>query len=472
MSTVVVGLCLILLMILLRIPIGIALFLGGVVVIVADEGMDALSAMPLAAYNNFSSFTLLGVPMFILAADFFLVSGVLNAAVRVLLRLTRGRRRLFPPGVVGLAMFFAGIAGSSVAEAAALGRVVYPTMRRIGFSPRSIGGIVAVSANLGILIPPSLILIIYGTITQTSIIDLFSAAIVPGILAGLVLMVLALRVRPDGDPAVVSNPGAAMAVGRRPTASAVGGDRGLIDVQPAAPAAPDPTDTDPAPGDRIADEGSGLSAHTPMYRTALELSALLISPVIVFTGIYGGWGTPTEIAAVLVVYAGLLALTLRGWRGFCEALLGSARIAAPIYMLIIGASIFSYAVTLAGVPTEITSWVLSNDLAPWEYLLVLNLILLVLGHFFDGTSMLLLTAPLLFGPAMALHIDPIQLGIIFVVNIELATISPPMGVNLFAVSSVSGMSYTETVMSVLRYYPISFIMLAVVTYVPWLTSFH
>lgn len=428
-----ISLSLALTLIALRVPIGAAFLIASAVAIFAihPEQSDLL---PLLTFRTFDSFILIAVPLFLLAADLLVRSGMADIALISMMRMTRGRRRLLPPGVVGLAMFFAGITGSSVAEAAALGKVVYPTMRRQGFSARDIAGLAAVSGSLGILIPPSLTMVIYGALTQTSVAKLFLAGVIPGLVSGVVLGTIALlTIRP------------------RETLEEVEHDADLDALE--------------------ARFGSASSASgVSIARLVIRGICVLAAPVIVFGGIYGGLGTPTEVAGLLVVYAAIITLFWRDYRQVFNAASTSAVETGALFLILAGVSTFAFIATQDRVPQSITERVLDLGLNQWVFLVMLNLALLVLGSMLDGLSMLLLTVPLFFPPAMALGIDPYHLAVVITVNIEIACITPPVGVNLFAIATVTGLSFRETSLAVLRWYPISLALLALFTFVPWFST--
>lgn len=420
---------LVLVLLVLRVPIGAGFLLASSLAL-ALFYPGYLDILPLLSFRTFDNFTLLAVPLFIMAADLMLTSGVTEVLVRLLVKYTARTQRLLPPGVVALAMFFAGITGSSVAEAAALGRLVYPTMRKLGYSPRSVAGLIASAATLGVLLPPSVTLVIYGGLTQTPVNKLFLAGLLPGVLSGIGLMVFSLFLTQPDLKAVESVSPARDTTGR----------------------------------------GPALRMDHTSYSEIAKLIATAFGPMIVFGGIYGGIGTPSEVAALLVLYAAVMAFFLRGGKPVAHSVRRSAYDTAVIFLIIIGTGSFAFLATADQTPQRITAAVLGLGLNKWEFLIALNLVCLIIGSFLEGLSMLLVTLPLLFPPAMALGITPIHFGIILAVNIEVAAITPPAGINLFAIARVSGYPFDKVVRAVLRYYPISYGFLILFTFVPWLSG--
>jgi C4-dicarboxylate transporter, DctM subunit len=444
-------------LIILRAPVGLSLLAGSATGILVEQP-DVENVIGLLSYRIFDNFALLAAPLFIVAANLLLGSGALDTLLRGLHRLGK-RRWLVPPGVVGMAMFFAGITGSSIAEAAAFGKLVYPAMRFLGFPSRKIAGLIAAAATLGVLLPPSLTLIFYGTITQTPVSQLFLASLLPGVLSVALLAITSIfLVRPEVGPAPQGPIAPEPAQGEEPLA--------VSTLSVSYESGPDSSAVLARPTGALASTLSGAKT----VRSALTGVIAAAPLVIVFGGIYGGFATPSEVAALLVIYGVLVMLFLRGHQGVTAALEDGASVTASVFMIIMGATAFSFVATLDGVPQRIASTVVSAHLSRIEFILVLSAILFVLGGFLDGLSILLVTVPLVFPAALQLGISPIQLGILMAINIEHAAIMPPVGINLFIVSAVSGLSYRDTVRSVLAWYPVSIVVLILVAFFPWLTT--
>jgi C4-dicarboxylate transporter DctM subunit len=405
---------------LLGVPVGASFIMGALIAatIIAPKW---LLTFPTVMLRPFDSFTLLAVPLFIAAAEFILLSGVGDTLVRAAARVIRDR--FLPAGVVGIGVFFSGITGSSVAETSALGRLLVPLMSAKGFRKSDVAGLMAVTATLGVLIPPSIPMIIYSLITETPISRLFLGGVIPALLFGISLAIAA-----------------------------------VCWVRQEAPA----TDTEDAKAADLPRRGGG--------RGSLLLALFL--PALMLGGIYGGLGTPTEVAALVALYAGILMLTFdpARWRiNLFNVGSATAQATSALFFILIGTMLISNIATVETIPQRIAQWIVQEKIGKWEFLIFLNLLLLVLGTIVDGLSMILLVVPLFFPTARSLGIDPVHLGVIITVNIEIGLIHPPVGLNLFAISSVSGVPVGTVVRRVLKYYPLVFALLMIVTFVPWVS---
>lgn len=402
------------------VPVGASFIMGALVaaMIIAPKW---LLTFPTVMLRPFDSFTLLAVPLFIAAAEFILLSGVGDTLVRAAARVIRDR--FLPAGVVGIGVFFSGITGSSVAETSALGRLLVPLMSAKGFRKSDVAGLMAVTATLGVLIPPSIPMIIYSLITETPISRLFLGGVIPALLFGCSLAIAAVCWVRQEKPAAAAEDAEGVELPRR------GGGRGSL------------------------------------------LLALLL-PALMLGGIYGGLGTPTEVAALVALHAGILMLTFdpARWRiNLFNVSSATAQATSALFFILIGTMLISNIATVETIPQRIAQWIVQEKIGKWEFLIFLNLLLLVLGTIVDGLSMILLVVPLFFPTARSLGIDPVHLGVIITVNIEIGLIHPPVGLNLFAISSVSGVPVGTVVRSVLRYYPLVFALLMIVTFVPWVS---
>jgi C4-dicarboxylate transporter DctM subunit len=306
--------------------------------------------------------------------------------------------------------------GSSPATVVAIGSIVIAGMVRAGYTQSFATGVIVNAGTLGILIPPSIVMIVYAEATESSVGRLFMAGVIPGILLGLCLMV-------------------AIYVAAR------------IKKLPRQPKAP--------------------------WRERLWLFAdafwglLLI--VIVMGGIYGGVFTPTEAAAVAAVYAFIAAVFIYRDLGIADVpqvLLDSARVSVMLMFIIANAFLFGHVLTTAQIPQTISEMVSQANMAPWHFLLIVNIILLVAGNFMDPSAIVLITAPILFPTAQKLGIDPIHLGIVYVVNMEIGLVTPPVGLNLFVASGITGMPLIEVIRAAVGWLMILLGFLVVVTYIP------
>jgi C4-dicarboxylate transporter DctM subunit len=292
-------------------------------------------------------------------------------------------------------------------------------MERSGYSRPFAAGLICNAGTLGILIPPSIVMVVYGAVTETSVGALFLAGILPGLLltAALMLAIVVLaRLR---------------SMPRQPRAGA----RVLL--------------------------RAGLSA----------LWGLLLI-VIILGGIYLGIFTPTEAAAVSAVYALIIAVLVYRdlrWSEIPRVLIDSAKTTSMLMFIVANAYLFAFVLTTEQVPQSIAEWIVSLGLTPWTFLLVLNLLLLVAGNFMDPNSVVLILAPIIFPIAVNLGIDPVHLGIVMVVNMEIGLITPPVGLNLFVTAGVTGMPVESVVRAAIPWLGVLFMVLIIVTYVPWIS---
>ncbi|MDP9425904.1 MAG: TRAP transporter large permease [Actinomycetota bacterium] len=379
-----------------------------------------LTQVPDSLFNALNTFTLTAIPFFVFAANLMTYGGIsrrlteaANAAV--------GR---FPGGLALTAvvscMFFAAISGSSPATVVAVGTLLIPAMIKANYGRDFSTGIVATSGSLGILIPPSIPLIVYGIATEENIGDLFIAGFGPGLLGGLLLL------------------GLVIFVSHR---------RGLR-------------------GQELPMTGRD---RVKAFRDAI---LGLFLPFFVLGGIYGGYFTPTEAAAMAVLYALVVSLFVYreiGPRDLVTITVNSARMSAMIMFIIANAILFSFVLTSERIPDEVTNLLVGLDLPKWGFLLTINLFLLVVGCFMETSSAILILAPILVPVATTLGVNPIHLGIIMVMNLEIGMVTPPFGLNLFVASGLSGLTVIQVAKAAL---PSALVLLAalfLVTYVPEIT---
>ena len=402
-------------MLAIGLPVAMSLGLASVLTILFFEN-DSLASLALKFFQTFEHFTLLAIPFFILAGNFLTTGGVakrmINFAIAVVGHL---------PGGLAIAsvlacMLFAAVSGSSPATVVAIGSIVIAGMVRVGYTQSFATGVIVNAGTLGILIPPSITLVIYAAVTETSVGRLFMAGVVPGIMLGLGLMVaiyLAARIKK---------------LPRQPKAS--------------------------------------WAERLNLFREALWGLLLIF---IVLGGIYGGVFTPTEAAAVAAIYAFLCAVFIYRDLHIFEVprvLLDSARVTVMLMFIICNAFLFGHVLTTAQIPQDIARMIVEADLSPWHFLLVVNIILLVAGNFMDPAPIVLITAPIFFSTAVKLGIDPIHLGIVYVVNMEIGLVTPPVGLNLFVASGITGMPLTEVVRAAVGWLMILVGFLIVITYIP------
>jgi len=369
--------------------------------------------------NELNSPTLMALPLFVMAAAFMRFGGIAKALVALASAWLGGL-----PGSLGLVTvvactLFAAICGSSVATALAMGTILIPAMIERGYPLSFALGVVGASGTIGIVIPPSLPLILYGIVSEQSVPRLFLAGILPGLVqaAAFFLWVL-FEARRKKFP-----------------------------VEPVLP------------------------LRERMRVTVAALPALLV-PAVVMVGIYGGFVTVTEAAALSAVVA--LAVSLVFYRGFrwtqtLAVVAFGVRSAASIMLIIATALAVGHWVTESGLPARLVEFLLGHQFATWQFLLAINAVLLVLGCFLEVTATLLLVLPILAPALRPMGVDPVHFSIIFTHNMEIGLVHPPVGLNLFVLSSVATAPMGTVIRGILPFVVILLVVLAVITYVPTLT---
>ncbi len=406
MTTVAILVALLLLLV-LGVPVAFALAGLGLGLLVLG-GFSPLM-VPQAFHSVFDNFVLVAVPLFLLMGNILLRAGIgrdLFDAVQAWVGHLPGG--LAVATIVSCALF-AAISGSSVATAATIGTVAIPEMLRRGYERRYVLGLLAAGGTLGILIPPSIPMIVYGVVTEESIVDLFLAGIVPGIvLAGLFTGFAVLR------------------------AALLGGH---------------------VPSPRV-------DLATRLRAGVRALPVLLLATMVV-GGIYAGAFTPTEASAVGFAGALLLALAMRrlDWPTLVAAVRDAMATTVTIFLVLAGAKIFAKAITLYRIPQELSEVLIATFDTAGAFLAAVTVVLLVMGCFLEALSMLVLMMPILHPALMPLGIDPIWFGIYFVILVECALITPPVGLNLFVIQAVARTSIREVALGV---WPFVLIMLATV----------
>lgn len=365
--------------------------------------------------------TLLAIPFFIFAAHLMgggQIARNLTGFVRSLIGHTRGG---MGHTVIGGSMAFGSVSGSAPATVAAMGKMVYPEMRKSGFSQKFSLGLLVASAETALLIPPSITFIIYGWMTGTSIARLFASGLAVGLFLGLAfaLMVIVEAHRHGIEPGTRSSW-----------------------------------------GDRL--------------RAVKDAGWALGMPGIILGGIYSGLFTPTEAAAVSVVYAIFVEMVIYlnfGFRDLFRITEQSAIATSVIFILLAMGGLISFFVTLAQVPTQISDFLAEIDAGPITFLIVVNVCFLIAGMFIDPNSALLILVPPLFPVATALGVDPVHFGMIVTLNISLGMITPPFGLDIFVASSTLGKPVLDIIKGVWPFVAVNIIVLLIVTYVPAISLF-
>jgi C4-dicarboxylate transporter DctM subunit len=375
-----------------------------------------IESVGLKLFTGLDNFSIMAIPFFILAGTFLTHGGV----ARRMIAFTTSLVGHWPGGLglaaVAASALFAAVAGSSVATVVAIGSIMLPAMVEHGYPKRFGAGVITTSGALGILMPPSVILVLFGVSTNTSIGALFMAGVVPGLLLAATLAGLTCWIAwRKGYPRM-----------------------------------------------RRASWGERFIA----FRRSVWGLALI---GIVLGGIYGGIFTPTEAAAVAAVYAFVIAVFVyrdMGLKDVPRVLLNAANTSAMLLYIITNAVLFSFLMTSENIPQSMAAWIVARHLDVGVFLLVVNVVLLVAGNVMEPTSILLIMAPILFPIATNLGVNPIHLGILMTVNMEVGLCHPPVGLNLYVASGIARMGITELTGAVLPWLIAMLIFLVLVTYVP------
>ncbi|MFK7902873.1 MAG: TRAP transporter large permease [Nitratireductor sp.] len=433
------------------VPIAISLGLSSILflLVYSDASMASVAQTLFEAFEGHS--TLLAIPFFILASSFMSTGGVAKRIIRFSIALVGHFRGGLAIAGVLACMIFAALSGSSPATVVAIGTIVITAMRQVGYTKEFAAGVIANAGTLGILIPPSIVMVVYAAAVEVSVGRMFLAGVIPGILAGTMLMIgIYIMARIKNMPA----------------------------------------------GD--------WAGWREVYESFSEAIWGLMLIVIIMIGIYGIPGltgaifTPTEAAAVASVYAflvstfvyrdvGPLAATPTSERKNLfqmpqtlitaiwhedtrRTLYDAGKLIITLMFVIANALLLKHVITDEQLPQKITEIMIGYGFGPVMFLVIVNVILLIGGQFMEPSGLLVIVAPLVFPIAMELGIDPIHLGIIMVVNMEIGMITPPVGLNLFVTAGVANMSMMGVVKAALPFLGILFIFLIMITYIPWIST--
>jgi C4-dicarboxylate transporter DctM subunit len=402
----------------LGMPIAIALGLSSLVTIMLFAS-DSLASLSLKLYETSEHYTLLAIPFFILGGTFMTTGGVARRMIRFANACIGHLRGGLAMASVMACMLFAAVSGSSPATVVAVGSIVIAGMVKAGYPQSFAAGVICNAGTLGILIPPSIVMVVYGAATETSVGKLFIAGVLPGILLGLCLM-------------------AAIYVRAR-----------MLDL-PRQPAA----------------------SLRDMLTSGRDSLWGLLLVVIILGGIYGGIFTPTEAAAVAAVYAFLIAVFIYrdiGMRDVPHVLLESGKVTIMLMFIVANALLFAHVLTTERIPQTIAEAIVGWGMPAWQFLVVVNILLLIAGMFMEPTGIILILAPILFPIATQLGIDPVHLGIIMVVNLEIGMVTPPVGLNLFVTAGITRMSIMGVARAALPWTLVLLAFLVFITYVPAVT---
>ncbi|KIC49044.1 TRAP transporter large permease [Tateyamaria sp. ANG-S1] len=430
---------------LIGVPIAVSLGFSSILflLVLSDTSLASIAQTLFQAMAG--HYTLLAIPFFILASTFMSTGGVAKRIIRFSIAIVGH----FPGGLaiagVFACMLFAALSGSSPATVVAIGSIVIAGMRQVGYTKDFAAGVIANAGTLGILIPPSIVMVVYAAATDVSVGRMFLAGVIPGLMAGTMLMVTIYVM------AKVKN----------------------------------------------LPRGEWLG-WGEVWESALHASGGLFLIVIILGGIYGGIFTPTEAAAVAAIYAFLIAvfvyrdmgplatpegernhsLLSKPWaivtafvhRDTKNALFEAGKLTVTLMFIIANALILKHVLTDEQIPQQIASAMLDAGFGPVVFLIIVNVILLIGGQFMEPSGLLVIVAPLVFPIAVELGIDPIHLGIIMVVNMEIGMITPPVGLNLFVTSGVAGMPMMRVVKAALPFLAVLFVFLIMVTYIPAIST--
>ena len=375
-----------------------------------------LESVALKLFTGIEKFEIMAIPFFILAGNFLTHGGVARRMIKFATDVVgHWYGGLGLAGVMACALF-AAVSGSSPATVVAIGSILMPAMVKAGFPNRFGAGVITTSGALGILIPPSIVMVMYSVATNTSVGALFMAGVIPGILLAMTLGgVTWYRAKKFDYP-------------RMPKAS-----------------------------------------FTQRLKSFRESAWGLFLIVVVMGGIYSGMFTPTEAAAMSAVYAFFVAVFVYKdltMKDVPRVLLSSANMSAMLLYIITNAVLFSFIMTNENIPQTLADWMLGHGLGVIAFLLAVNIILLLAGNFMEPSSIVLIFAPILFPVAIKLGIDPVHFGILMVVNMEVGMCHPPVGLNLYVASGITKMGITELTIAVWPWLLSMLVFLVVVTYVP------
>ncbi|MGU9962437.1 MAG: TRAP transporter large permease [Candidatus Puniceispirillales bacterium WSBS_2018_MAG_OTU23] len=429
-----------LILIFLRVPIGLAMFLTGAVGLVLITGNPniVMAKLKNETYTSFSSYSLSIVPMFLLMGHFATLGGISTALFKAAEGWLGHRRGGVAMAAIGACAGFGAICGSSLATSATMGRVALPELKRYGYPSGFSAATLAAGGTLGILIPPSLVLVIYALITEQNIAKLFIAAIIPGVLAaGFYMAVVAIYVRLH----------------------------------------------------KIETKTRLAMPYRERFRALGRVWGAVLIFVVVIFGIAGDWNwtkdgtqalfTPTEGAAVGALGMGLIAFFNKGLTaaGLAESFKTTGRTTAMIFFIVLGAGFYNGFLALSQVPQEISASVVLLGLNPWGVLTLILLIYLVMGCFMDSLSMILLTVPIFFPVMMSLDFGmppehvAIWFGILVLIVVEVGLITPPVGLNLFVINAIGENSAGETYKAVIYFVAADIVRVALLVMFPAITVF-
>jgi C4-dicarboxylate transporter DctM subunit len=419
-------------LIFLRMPIGLAMLIVGVVgnYLITKSWNPTLSIFKSLSYSTFSNYSLSVVPLFLLMGQFASMGGVSKQLFDAAASWLGHRKGGVAMAAIGACAGFGAICGSSLATAATMGQIALPELKKHGYSGALATGTLAAGGTLGILIPPSVILVIFAVLTELNIARLFVAAMIPGILAAvgyIVAIAVYVRIRPD-----------------------------------------------------LAGQPYPRVSYAQRFRLLASIWPVLLIFFLVIGGIYLGWFTPTEAAAIGAAGTGIIALVRGGLtrKSLTGAMLQTAKATAMIFLIILGAAALNNFLALSQLPQAAVAFVTEQGFNPWVVLILMLVFYLVLGCFMDSLSMILLTVPIFYPIVMALDfgLSPTEFGLWFgilvLIVVEVGLITPPVGMNLFVINSMSkGTTLGQTYAGVLPFLVSDFARTALLVAFPAISLF-
>ena len=417
MTFLAIAFAILLVLLFLGLPIFAAL--GGLSIVLLLLGHTPPVAIGQVAIDKLNAETILAIPFFVIAAQFMERGGIAKSLIDMAEAWLGWLRGGLALTCVGATTVFAAVSGSSVATALAMATVLVPAMLARGYDRPFALGVVGASGTLGILIPPSIILVIFGLIAETSIPRLFLAGIIPGLLQGVLFAAFIIFYATWN---------------RLPRPDSI-------------------------------DLGQFLWANV----RAVPALAL---PIVIFVGIYGGYATIAEAAAlssILSIFASLFIYRGCGFRDVIPAISKATRRSASIIMIVVAAMLFGHWLTETRMPAELVESVVATDLKAWQFLVMMSIAMLALGTVLEGLAIVLITLPLVLPLLLQFGIEPVHYAIIVVINIELAMLTPPVGLNLFVLSGVAKAPVSEVIRGIIPFLFLMLLLLILVTFFPMLS---
>ncbi|GIN23062.1 TRAP transporter large permease [Siminovitchia fordii] len=433
MGTVTLMLFIILLvLVILQVPIAIALAAASLLVVII-EGSVPLTLFIQTSFSSMDSFPLIAIPFFILAGDIMSKGGMARRLVEFIQSFVGSLTGSLGVITIIASFIFAAISGSGAATVASIGAILIPYMLKNGYAPGYAASLAASAGGLGPIVPPSIVFILYGVMSGTSISDLFISGIIPGILVAIALVIVNFIIcKKEG-------------FGRNE-------EKAVLE----------------------AAASSVEKEKVSFWKALNDAKWALLAPVLILGGIYGGIVTPTEAAVVAVVYSLIVCIFLYKevtLSGCLEIFLQSARTSGSILIFVSAASFFGQVLSIERIPQFLAEAISNLTTNPLIILLLINIFLLIVGMFMETVAAVLIFVPLLLPIVLPLGIDPIHFGMVVCLNLSLGLITPPLGINLFIGSNIANIPFERTFKYVLPIFGALLIVLLIITYVPSITLF-